>query len=292
MRLRTSKASAEDRLASLLTQGYQLRQQLGFDYNQKDAEKSFDPESDNKRYGAMVNEWEDQVCGMLDEIFPTSLEAHFFSDQEGGAGISYAVNQRFGKVYFEELPSLLSRLREILYSYLGKYTDLPLQERLYVEDIDSFSKVRDINPACVAHLLSDGRIELSEDAVQLALEQILDVPFHRKDWGGEICDLYTANVIVNGARTETAFLLKGKGLRRREMQIADCGKNGDQLGRLSRAPARLFVVQYVGVISEAVISDMEGKVREKRSTGFDSHVLIVDGQDTARLLYAYGKLSG
>jgi hypothetical protein len=61
----------------------------------------------------------------------------------------------------------------------------------------------------------------------MALEQILNVSFHKKDWSGEGNDLYTANIVLNGERVETAFLLKGNELRRREMWVADCGKNGD-----------------------------------------------------------------
>ena len=124
----------------------------------------------------------------------------------------------------------------------------------------------------------------------MALEQILDVALHKKDWGGEINDLYTANLVVSGARTETAFLLKGNGLRRRVMEIGDCGSNGDQLLRLADSPARLFVVQFVGNISESVIRDIDGKIRALRAAGKDAWYCIMDGQDTARLLRAYGKL--
>lgn len=69
----------------------------------------------------------------------------------------------------------------------------------------------------VAHALKDGYLDLSEDQVQLALEQILNVPFHKKDWGGEYNDLY-AEVIVNGSPTATASLLKGNGPRRAMMR--------------------------------------------------------------------------
>ena len=86
-----------------------------------------------------------------------------------------------------------------------------------------------MNPAMVRHLVTNGYLASSEDEVQTALEQILEVPFHRKDWGGEINDLYTANVVVNGARRATAFLLKGPGIGKKVMEIADCGKRGDQI---------------------------------------------------------------
>jgi uncharacterized membrane protein len=76
------------------------------------------------------------------------------------------------------------RIETIRQTSLAQYTDLPIQDRLYVEDIDSFQKVRDVNPAMVTHFLENGFLSLSEDQVQLALEQILGVSFHKKDWGG------------------------------------------------------------------------------------------------------------
>jgi hypothetical protein len=188
------------------------------------------------------------------------------------------------------LPDYIERLRHILDSDLRHYTDLPIQDRLYVEDIDSFQKVRDVNPAMVRHLVTNGYLASSEDEVQTALEQILEVPFHRKDWGGEINDLYTANVVVNGARRATAFLLKGPGIGKKVMEIADCGKRGDQIVRLFDTPADLFVIQYVGPIADLLIKDVQGKAANLRARGRDGNFLIMDAQDTARVLHAYGKL--
>jgi hypothetical protein len=167
-----------------------------------------------------------------------------------------------------------------------------VKDRLYVEDIDSFKKVRDVNPAMVSHLLRSGFLAISEDQVQIALEEILNVPFHRKDWGGEINDLYTANVVVNGERRATAFLLKGPGIGKKVMEIADCGKRGDQIVRLFDTPADLFVVQYVGPIADLLIKDVQAKVANLRASGKEANFLIMDGQDTARVLHAYGKLQG
>ncbi|MBC8264101.1 MAG: hypothetical protein H8E47_08280 [Anaerolineales bacterium] len=167
----------------------------------------------------------------------------------------------------------------------------PIRDRLYVEDIDSFERVRTVSPAEVTGFLKgDGYLDMPEDEIQRAIEEILAVPFHKEDWGGEVNDLYSANLQVNGIRLPTAFLLKGNGLKRAEMRIADCGRNGDQLLRLFNSPAYLFVVQFVGNITEAVISDVQGKVAERRSSGKPAWYLVMDGQDTARLLHAYGKV--
>lgn len=187
------------------------------------------------------------------------------------ARTSYSVGDRMRKFLLENTP--------------------PVRERLYVEDIDNFKDVREVTPAEVSRFLTtDGFLDLPEDEVQRAMEKILDVPFHKKDWGGESNDLYSANVQINGIRVPTAFMLKGNGLRRAEMRIADCGKNGDQLLRLFNSPAHLFTVQFVGNVSEAVIGDVQGKVVERRRSGNLGWYLIMDGQDTARVLYAYGEL--
>jgi hypothetical protein len=110
----------------------------------------------------------------------------------------------------------------------------------------------------VLDVLKNGHLDRSEDWIQTALERILSVPFHKRDWGGEQNDLYTAD--------------------------------GDQLLRLCSSPARLLVVQFVGTVSEAVVSDVDGKIRHSHSQGKDAWYCIMDGQDTARVLRAYGEL--
>jgi hypothetical protein len=162
--------------------------------------------------------------------------------------------------------------------------------RIHIEEIASFSRVSLISPGDVVDCLVDGRLELLEDEIQERIEKILGIPFHKLDWGGEENDLYTANVFMGKERITSAFALKGKGLRTKKLEIGDCGKNGDQLVRLCQSPAELFVVQYIGEISENVIKDIEGKVRVLRSQGKRAWYCIIDGQDTARLLKAYGYL--
>lgn len=165
-----------------------------------------------------------------------------------------------------------------------------IKARLFLDEIDSFSKIREVSPDVVAPLLNNGYLDMSEDAVQHALEQILAVSFHKKDWGGEVNDLYTPNVLVDGTRRATAFLLKGNGLQKKTMEIKNCGANGDQVVRLFQSPADLFVIQFVGNISEAVIHHTESEVARLKAQGRHVQFVTIDGQDTARLLYAYGKL--
>jgi hypothetical protein len=190
---------------------------------------------------------------------------------------------------------LLDEVSRRACDYLGvpvaeREARLPTSTRVYLEDLDSFQEIRKVAAETVAGSLIRSRIELSEDVVQTDIEEILQVAFHKQDWGGEVNDLYTANVRFHGRQMATAFLLKGNGLKARTMEIAHCGKNGDQLQRLVTSPAELFVVQYIGPISEAVISDMDGKIRAIRASGNRAWFCIIDGQETARLLRAYGKI--
>lgn len=291
MRLKISKNAALERLMASLNAGYQLTDEIFSDYSTKKENNEFDEKNDPEKYYSLVNNWLNDTVNTLEEIFPTRMEIHLLGQKFSVIAADFiGTNSKVATLVYQKLPVYIDRIHEILDKHLGRYSDLPIRNRIFVEDIDSFIKVRDVNPSVVSTFLEKGRVELAEDEVQLALESILDVPFHKKDWGGETNDLYTSNIVINNVRRPTAFLLKGNGLKKSEMTIADCGKNGDQIVRLFQCPAELFIVQYIGPISEAVIQDCEEKTSLRRAEGKNANYLIMDGQDTARLLYAYGKL--
>jgi len=172
----------------------------------------------------------------------------------------------------------------------GVIQGMPPALRLHIDEIESFQKVRAVDPPSVSHLLSKaGYFDKGEDDIQRALEDILGEPLHKKDWGGETNDLYASNIRLNGVRSTAAFLLKGRGKKKTTMNIGDCGAGGDQIVRLFDSPAQVFFVQFVGTIHENVIRDMEGKVERMRLKGMLAWYCVMNGQDTARLLVAYGK---
>ena len=292
MRLKKSKVAAEEELTALVNEGYNILNWIKRHYHETRGQGTFDSSRDSQTYENVANEWGHKVVQTLNHIFPTELEANSFLNPPPSPLWAISTEDDRGwAILVRQLRESIQVLERMVEVNLPRYTDLPIQTRLYVEDIDSFRNVRDVNPAAVSHLLElGGYLDQPEDFIQMALEGILDVSLHKKDWGGEINDLYTANVIVNGARRATAFLLKGRGLRKKVLEIGDCGKNGDQLVRLFNSPAELFVVQYVGEVSENVIKDVEGKVDERRAKGKLAWYCIMNGQDTARVLRAYGKL--
>jgi hypothetical protein len=288
VRLKMSSAAANDELIELINQGYAILHWMRQDHDSKRLAGAFDDSKDNELYAEHANLWHANVVERLNAIFPTELEANRFQHPNTAMrGVSG--DYKFGSLCLQ-VEDHLRGLDEIRTSSIPQYTDLPVQTRLFAEDIDSFRKVRDVNPAAVADLLKDGYFDKPEDFVQMALEQILNVSLHKQDWGGEYNDLYIANLILYGARVESAFLLKGNGLRKKVLEIRDCGKNGDQLVRLFESPARVFVIQFVGNISEVIAKDVEGKIGALRAIKRQAWYCLVDGQDTTRILRAYGKV--
>lgn len=156
-------------------------------------------------------------------------------------------------------------------------------KRLYIEDIDSFSRVIDIGPD---ELEIEGPVlEVSEADVKEYLREILGEQFEQPDWGGEINDLFTNQVKINGERVDTAFMLKGPSVNP-PMQIADAGTRGDQFQRLFQSHADLFIIQYNGKIEDRTYGHIKNLAKVTNAGMY----CIIDGIDTARLLKAYDKI--
>jgi hypothetical protein len=293
MRFKKSKTTAEEELVALIIEGYDLLLWIREDYQKKTRdEKIIRGVEINQAYQARITPWMDKVQASLNSIFPTPLEANSFILTSFPPSEEVSSQQKLENSYpYLRLEAFHNTLRKILETDLGRYTDLPLAMRLYVEDIDSFRNVRDVNPGMVASYLTNGYyLDISEEAIQRAIEEIINEPFHKKDWGGEANDLYTSNIVVRGGRVATAFLLKGNGLRKRKLEMKNCGKNGDQVIHLFQSPAQLFIVQYVGEITESLIRHVEHEVELLRHQDKQAWFCIMNGQDTARVLYAYNKL--
>lgn len=160
-------------------------------------------------------------------------------------------------------------------------------EEIYVDDIDSFNRVDKIEPNEVKNLVPLG---LLEKTIKEHFAEIVGESFVQKDWGGELGDLFTSRVILDGRRIPAAFMFKGRGFMKR-LTIADCGKNGDQIIRLLKMPARLFIIQHIWEIDHTVRELLEVMAETKaRQTGRKIYYCLLDGVDTARILLAYGKL--
>ena len=111
----------------------------------------------------------------------------------------------------------------------------PRVRQIYIDDIDSFGRVRRFSKANSAIVRG-----MPERKINRALCRILNQS-EKKDWGGERNDIYTNKMIVAGSRKSAAFALKGKAIKTK-LVPGKMGKNGDQIPRLFEATADIYVV--------------------------------------------------
>ena len=149
-----------------------------------------------------------------------------------------------------------------------------------VDTIDSFAmvkKIRSVPP------LSG----MSEAQFKHGVQRIVGEKGIFKDWGGETSDLWTTRVRLKGKRVAAAFAFKGPGTKGL-LTPGKLGKNGDQILRLFREEADIFLVQYVGQIAPTVIQTMAPFAQMKSITaGRKIHFGLIDGNDSARIVAAY-----
>jgi hypothetical protein len=295
MQLKKSKSQIENELLDILNYGYAILNHIQSDFTSKIWQGEFS-RTDDQQYCDAVDQWTSLSVSFLVSAFPTLFEMQTYTNLMNLDAKSLSLDFRNKPeivVLNHSLRKLLQHritlLDQTVRNNISRYDDVR-KLRVYIEEIDSFKDVSNVTSDMVIDLLDNGYLNKSEEFIQVSLEEILSVPFHKKDWGGEINDLYTTNLIVGRSRVATAFLLKGNGLKKKTLEIKDCGKNGNQIIRLCDSPAQLFIIQFVGYISEYVIKDIEGKVNELQLQGVLAQYCVIDGQDTARILRAYGKI--
>lgn len=152
--------------------------------------------------------------------------------------------------------------------------------QIFVDDIDSFSKVKKIGS--MPYVFRD------ESEIKKLIKKILGEKGKFPDWGGETSDLFTS-VKIKNKRYSAAFALKGKSKKSiKKLYPKDMGKNGDQIYRMFTTPASVFLVQFVGQIDESVLSLMKQLAIVKSLTSNESVFYgVINGDDTSRLFAAY-----
>lgn len=234
----------------------------------------------------LANEWASEAVAYLELTFPTNKETGQFLYSTGN---SYGYNDMAPAV--ENVINSTQRRVKVLEDILNtleSYYQFQLPEpRLYIQSIDSFSRVRNINPEQVHSLLNNGHFDIPEREVKEAFAQIIGQSYIPADWGGETEDIYSSLVLLNGERVQTSIILKGT-TRTRETHLGDLGANGDQLERMMRSPSsKLYIIQSIKPVGQDIINSADSFVRQKRAQGQDCYYCIIDGQDTAMLLRAY-----
>jgi hypothetical protein len=175
--------------------------------------------------------------------------------------------------------------------FIGKSLDIRVDQfRVKLNQVDvKFITIDDIDSFVEVKKFSRGNefIELPEKHFKQGVAKILGEISDFKDWGGEISDLYSSNIVLANRRMRVAFAFKGPG-KRGSLTPGKLGKNGDQIQRLVESPADIYIIQYWMDIKESVISQFEKLVQLKSYfTGRKLWYGIIDGYDSARLIKAY-----
>lgn len=153
-------------------------------------------------------------------------------------------------------------------------------EKITIDDIDSFSKVKDTPQ-------NQNPLPIDEEKFKEGLKKVINEQGTFQDWGGELNDLFSTRLILKGERKNAAFGLKGKGMKG-ILTPKKMGERGDQVQRLFRTPAEVFLVQYWSQIDESILEQMKNFAIAKSAVeGTKIYFGTIDGQDTMRLITAY-----
>lgn len=158
-------------------------------------------------------------------------------------------------------------------------------EQITINDIASFSKVKKIKT------VKPSLAKIPEAKFKKGILKILnETTKPSKDWGGEKNDIYTTKLKIGDKRFHAAFALKGPGKNVSKLMPKHMGKNGDQISRLHRSSAQVFIVQYWKEIDQTVPDLMEQLALAKSySENRCIYFGIIEGDDSSRLIQAYPK---
>jgi hypothetical protein len=159
-------------------------------------------------------------------------------------------------------------------------------DTITVDSIDNFVKVRKISPSKVRNFAPK---RLKENVFKYGIAHILGDQGTFTDWGGEKSDLYSDFVLIGGKRVRAAIAFKGIATRP-PLTIKKLGKNADQIPRLFSSAAEVFLIQFEGQISEAVVEMMETyAIRKSKESGKLIRFGVIGAEDSYRLRAAYPK---
>ena len=132
---------------------------------------------------------------------------------------------------------------------------------------------------------------MGEDTIKRAFAEIIGEQFVTNDHGGETEDLYTSRFLLNGQRVRSSITFNGPGkVQAKETRMKDLGAS-NQLERMMRTDSsKLYILQSVRPVGQDIVNTFEVFIKDQRNKGNHCYYSIIDGQDTATILYAYGFL--
>ena len=157
----------------------------------------------------------------------------------------------------------------------------PQATQITVDEIASFSKVRKITQGDEALVNKMPERTINSGICNIILQK------EKKDWGGEMNDIFTTKLVVKTTRVAAAFALKGQGTKG-TLTPRKMGKNGDQIIRLFNGVSDIYFVVHNDTVEESIYDLMYAHATAKSVlTGKKILWCVVDLSDLARLVAAY-----
>jgi len=280
MKIQTPLIDIKDQLISFISEGFAI---LGF---------AFQSSQDQNGVSLMTQDWSNKVHAYLYSTFPTKKEAGQFLYTPGSGLIYNGMNS----IVNNAINTIDRKLKvlEIILENLEKYYQFePESLSIDIQHIGSFEKVRGINHRDIESYMQNGFFDRDEKTIKREFAEIIGESFIPKDWGGETEDLFTSRILLNGQRVPTSIIFNGPGkVKATQTRLSDLGTRGDQLVRMIRVrSSMLYILQSVKPIAHEIIETFEAHIKDLRSKGNHCYYCVIDGQDTATILYAYGYLS-
>ena len=162
-----------------------------------------------------------------------------------------------------------------------KFLTKPHAEQLYVDDVDSFEKVRKIKKGTARNLK-----RVAERTINHGICTVLSSG-EKNDWGGEKNDIF-GTVHLKGKRIASAFAIKGKATQG-TLLPRKMGSNGDQVQRLFESAALVHFIVYHSPVSETIYDLMKSQAVYKSVLNGNKKIYycVIDGDDLNRLVTAY-----
>jgi hypothetical protein len=152
-----------------------------------------------------------------------------------------------------------------------------------MNDVDQFKRARNLNRQKQKPLSP-----LPESRFKKGLQRLFKDYGEYKDHGGEIDDFHTNQFSMAGKRYSASFALKGPGVGVKIVTPGKWGKQGNQIQRMVKAPARVFLLQSELQIDQYSVDQLKSLVEHKaHEEGRKLFYGYLDMHDSSRLRRAY-----
>ncbi len=279
MKIQTPLIDVKDQLISFISEGFAI---LGY---------AFQTPHDQIGISQLTLVWSNNVYAYLANTFPTKKEDGQFLHTPG-IGIGYIGMNDAVSNLVNTVDTRLKVLESILDNLEKYYQFEPESLSIDIQHIDSFEKVRGINHRDIERYVHNGFFDRDEKTIKREFAEIIGESFAPEDWEEETEDVFTSRILLNGQRVPTSIIFNGPGkVKATQTRLSDLGALGDQLVRMIRvSPSKLYILQSVKPIAHEIIETFEALINDQRSKGNHCYYSVIDGQDTATILYAYGYL--